>query len=469
MLNKKFDMAIIGQSISSYLMALELNSKAKQVLLLDHEQKQVPYRSNEIITFLDKEWLRPWGEKKDIRALARIEDYLEQEDLYLMVDGKQVRLGRDVTSNVTELARKIPHFLKALPWASELENSFVPYINNLADKVFHFQGVESFRAQSFLVECPPPLKKFLALVAELGQQKSFALGEEEASNLYYSTKSFVFAARSYYQQIPWLHASELEAYHLACCLLGPCYKVDRERLLSDLTKEFKAKGGQIKRTQISDWQTHQNKPWALELSSFDGIIHPKRLALFGPFPSHSSLSLENSPNYYQALCWSLPLKQEGHDILGPKLDKRRVVWCKQELLGTDMPLLEYQIQDQQIVGQIICYRGQASKVSFHQKKALELIKMALGPLFIKEQSCLVDWSKMLFVFGPKLWPKIGPSEVGRKRKVNRVVGGKLAVCFKKEQEGPRPLGHVDYFGPLNQEVLGPLSHILDVKDFISFQ
>ena len=114
MLKKNIDLLLVGKSYPSILLGLEFLEQGKDVLLLDDDRLQLGELYTDRPLALEKEYLRSWGEQRNIKPLINIEKYLKSVPTTFISNGMRLRLGESPARNCQELFRKIPSLLSRL-------------------------------------------------------------------------------------------------------------------------------------------------------------------------------------------------------------------------------------------------------------------------------------------------------------------------------------------------------------------
>ncbi|MEI8348487.1 MAG: hypothetical protein WCG27_13545, partial [Pseudomonadota bacterium] len=307
MLNKNVDMAIIGRSYLSFLYSLELLEKGKKVLLLDDDRMAFGNTYTNSLGQLEKDYLQLWGEEKGIAPLCNIDQYLKKKILTFVVGDKRLWLGDSPSANLTEITRKFflklngdnqlaseliyhPQFLK------NLDENFFQYCRGLADGL---NPNKKLKLETLFTE------KRTEELTMIHQFFKHIIGRPEPlgvdQNQYWTLKTLFFMAQGHFQKKLSLQIADSEFFHLLLTLLSPRYELDHEKLMADLMSLFQARGGQFKQTRVREWLFYDQRPWSMELASYEGIIHPKEISLLGSNPQGLSLEIFSNNSVFSCL------------------------------------------------------------------------------------------------------------------------------------------------------------------------
>lgn len=462
MLQKNFSKAIVGKSYLSFLFGVELIWHRHKVVLLDDDRLQFGRLFSNGLVESDIEFLSTWGIDRDIPALKSIRSYIEQRPFLIFYKGKTLRLGSNPLSNARELCRKFPQFF---PYGKVLDGFFqrkttegesldfdLEY-QNLASRLgtsgFRFKSLENTTKEFLFGQSPTILKDlFFAIQAVINEDP--ALKKE--------LFEFFYFVRGVYQKRLSNQFSEVELYHLFLCLLSPMYDLDEDSLCVQLEKTFIEKGGHFKRTKVREWKFFKGMPWSIELSSFEGIIHPKKISFLGAWPEEGlPLKIKHKWGKFQAVHFKVPHKEKR--LLGR--EKEKGLWFVPDHMATDIPLWSYEIKDGFLSGEFLYRVKPGTKIEFYKKliketmlkdleswlpgvgRNLEEFQFELGREVYLDQS---------YHFSAPPLPKLG--EVKIYDYSTPFLGGKLK--------------NVSYFGPLKGSPLGLYGQLLELKEIAKY-
>lgn len=458
MIEKELDMVLVGKNYLSYLLGLELIERKQKILLLDDDRLSYGELYTDSLPLLEIEFLKTWGADKDIAPLKNIEKYLMPRALTLAVGDELVRLGGSAAHNFLEIARKVPGlFPKSLEvtWPYETEegaadftSGFEDFCKRVAQNAFRFKSVQSFDTAVFFADCSEDLKSCFESFEEVYRKM-----KKEGHSKYEKELTYFFMARGKFQKKFSMDLTRFELFHLFITLLSPLYDLDQESLLKDLDEVILERGGNLKRTRIREWLFYKSKPWSLELSSYDGIIHPKSISLLGADPAGLSIKLENKGQSYG--CVRAKLLYKENSKIHWKGEK--FLRSEKKLLGTENPLWEIDFGENSVLVKMFTKKLECSKIGFHRESTIKTLESNINNyypgLWSELEAADLEWGPEIWIEGQKDKSK-GEIPFPRSVSVTNVIGP-----MKEER-----LGQVYYFGPYKEGPLGLLSSLMEIKD-----
>lgn len=451
MISKKIDMALIGKSYLSFILSLELLGKGKKVLLLD--DKRIGYGGlyTTSLRMLEAEYLREWGGKRKIAPLNSIDNYLKMRPLTLVFGNNRVRLGNTPARNLMELYRKLP--LSALEKRFGLDvierpygrissdpegfnRSFEEYAKRLAQSFFRQKHVKNLKIGDLLDGCPPEITELYQFFARI-----LSLTGKELSKEQWTLRLFIYIASAFFHCRPSYHPSKVELFHLLLSLLSPQHELNHEKLLVDLDRINQEQGGDFKKTHMRDIVFHKNRPWMMELGSYEGIVGPKEVSLLGGETVNMPLTLKPSREVFSCLLvdWTF------RDDCFKEWSGERFLFSSLEKIGTQQPLYEVTVFKKRMLLSVFVAKGKGMIAKQVLEKLRPLILKEL-PRFIAMNTDDIIEERVEFshniLLGEKDKFSLGESTV-------RLDGGDKV---KK----------VHYFGPCKDASLGVLTSMLEI-------
>lgn len=462
MLEKNIDMALIGHNYLSYLLGFDLLLKNQKVLILDDERMKYGTQFGRHICELERVFLKTWGEDNQLGPFINIDRFLEPKNVYFTVDHSQLTLGRKPFENLVEVSRRFPKFFVSSNGEFEIEldeeleeelnSTFISFCHRMGRNACRFSNLQSLSVETFLNHCPTRIKDLFELF------KNNVLEMMSVEHDDWDYKSFLYGARAFYQSRMSVMLNDLEIFHLFHCILSPFYKLNENKLIEELLPIFEQRGGQLKRTHIREWKFYKQSPWSLELASFEGIIHPSRVALLGGLPEKLPLKISPDSKCYKNIVTKVRFIGE----LGP-LDGIHIL-VKADRIGTDQSLIVFEKnenQDESQVHQFVLKR-KGQKIDFFE----ESLKLWLSKDF-KDLLIRIDGFEYVStpVFGDEIFAAQAPNFLERTKihlpKKTHIYD--LANPLKRVK-----LNNVFYFGPYKDIQLGLLTSMVDIKESQQF-
>lgn len=475
MLEKDFDSAIIGTTPYAYLLGIELLLAGKKVVLISppEDESKAFHEGTGPVTQFEFELMKHWGESRGITPLKNLEQYLSPLDVITSVGDKKLWLGQGPSSVLLELLRKCSfvfekneYFKTILNNDSKLqltlqtfEQEFDIYLKELVKSVYNLGPQSKFNLAFMTNKAPLILKEIFECF------RPFAPWKEEFDSSFsnfWQFKTFLYLLRTLYHKTSQITSSEFEIFHLLLQIFGKSYQLDSEKIIADLKLEYFKFGGRYKETAITDWQFSHFAPWALELGSFEGVIHPEQVLLMGHLLPDSELPAHSDRHYYYRLGFDSHF-QKGqdfknyHDLISLS---NNWILCHSDpsLLGTEYPYLSIRKtfkEEGKIKGELWWKYQEGAKPEFFNAE----INRQYSKLLASESFAHRDWPK-LEIKSARKWPTWIE---GKKGQVGQSLLYQPDVYGKGQKMGK--INKIRYFGPEKREVLGPFSTLIDIKTY----
>ncbi|MDC0255807.1 hypothetical protein OAK75_12975 [Bacteriovoracales bacterium] len=466
MLEKDVYLTTVGKSFLSFIFSLSFLDKGHKVLLLDDERLSYGELFTDTFWELEKELLKTWGKERKISSLESLDDFLMKKHIVFVVGERRIRLGDTPSRNLVELSRKMPilskgrfkdivqNILSSEKNIKSFDDSFLSLCRRVGQNCFKYKTLQSLDMNFFLTHCPANIKELYHLFCKiLDSDTDNYLGPE------WQLKTLALLGRGFYQKKLTWFANEFERFHFFLCLLSPHYRPDQEGLISSLKDCYQLKGGQFKKTSIKEWVFHTGTPWCLELESYEGLVHPERIAFFGGISNEIPLKIGKVENFFSSLKIVWDLKEDlEEDFWG-----ERIVKTELKRLGTQRPFWEASFEKNKIVINVIIPFERGSKTSFISEKIEREMIKELNPFcpFIEDK---ID--RREFFFTPEVW--LHGKNIKYYKKPAEMSFYPNVDLYDLSKIGKRnKLRKVDYFGPL-KEGYGLFSSLMEIKDANSF-
>ena len=457
MLSKDIDFALVGHNYITFLLSLGLIKRGKKVLILDDDRFNYGEFFTNSLTLLDIEFLKVWGESSDIMPLKNIDQYLTSETIYVAIGKKQIVLGDSPFRNYRELARKFPNlFLNensgSLIFEQEVQNfnqHYEDFCKSVSQNIFHEK--KSYKISKMFESAIPESLAF--------QFQNFFNFFESKDEMTESQKgefnTFVYTMRGFFQSRLSTCGSRSEIMHLFFSLLSPYFRLDHERLLSDLLKVHQELGGEFKKLNLADLKLQRGLVKSFELDSFEGLIRPKKMAFIGGYPVGLPIKLKTSTTSYNCLNVKINFT---HQL--PKLiQDKKIIFSSPLKIGTDRPFFEVSFENNHAFFNIVITKRDASKVSFIELRVVQTLMDDLNFLYPEFTFNIdkVDIHYTLDVFlEDRDFQAHKKVEKSLSKKIVEVLSSSAPLIFTR-------LKNVLYFGPYNETALGTFSSLIEIK------
>jgi hypothetical protein len=446
-LKKDYDLVVVGKSYLHYIYALEALKENSNVLLLEDSRLSFGDLYSHGIGDLEYSYLVTLGNDRDIAPLRDLSCYLSEKVINFHWEGIHLILGGEPWDNLKELSRKYPSFFPFNDFICENDSfnfnlEFKTYVKLLGKSSYRFKMIQNVNMEYFLKTCPVMIKK-------LYESFKDCLDKDEENS-----KPFLYFFRGYYHKFYSSAHPDYEIFHLFILLLSKHYVINQDKLMSDLTPVLIGFGGDYKETKIQDWKFHKSRPWSLELSSFEGIIHPEKIVFLGCDPRKLSLRASCKEALYQSVHFRCPIEDSRLSFFKDSI----IVQGNRENMGGSIPSWQFEIEDGDLVGFCAFRKNKGSKVSFVEEELKRWLEAELNKCLPRLSSSLID--DIDFNLGEEFFPD--DSFHYKKAfipKQKSIVLSNYSNPLSKEK-----LSNVSYIGPLKRHAFGFYGQLLTLKE-----
>lgn len=444
MLNKNIDTIIVGQNYLSYLLAYQLITERHDVLILNDERISRDDGHFKFFSPMESSFIKAWGEDLETPYLHDLSSYLKVSPFIAKMDKTEVVLGRDNPyHNLVELARKLPEYffeiLEHIDSGGISEDSFnesyFDMCERLGKTLCRFKTLQNFNYATFSNHCPD----YVTDIFEIFFKKiSMDDGFDDSKAL------FSYTMRSIFHDVLTVSMPKVEAFHLFCSMIGPRYFLETDVIIEKLRELLESRGGNFRDSQIREWKFHKGRPWCVELNSFEGIVHPRKLTFIGGRPRQIPLRLDTEGLY-------------GNYVLNVKRDvvmKRSLPFYNfsKQYMGSHFPFWFEEEKDGHVQIKVF------SKVLLGEKEEFlfdEIVELLVSENVISKNDELLDIKIGDEVISGKVAKSLNLPE--------NMVLRDGAFALKGEK-----LKDVFYIGPCKKGPLGLMSSLMETKDFRHF-
>lgn len=460
MLEKHYPLTVIGKSYLSLIYGIELLRYFDRILILDDDRLSFGDLYETGLTQVDFSFLQTFGIDRDIAELKEGK-FFHQKPYYLHCDNTQAYLGRDPWSNLLELYRKFETLFPydfvfnqqdvedeaGLTWNAEsFNNDYRIFCDRLGVSAFRFKSIENFNFEYLIGHCPESIKFLFRLFS-----KQVSVNPElSQALLYYGRTLFHKRLTTAY--------SQLELFHFFICIIGPYYDLDSEALSRCLSTRFIGAGGHLKSAHVREWKFYKQNPWSIELSSFEGIIHPQKISFLGTHPSGLPLKIKHKGQTYRTVHFTVAHRDQRLFLC----DDSWHVIGHHRTIGTDYPILKVRFEDNQIIGQYLYREKNGSKLDFYKDGLERFLATELECFFpgIGESLDRVQFSQGREVY---------LDQSDRFNSESMLKLNQVSLYDFSEPTHQYKLKNVSYFGPLKGGPLGVIGQLLELKEVPKYQ
>lgn len=456
MLTKDVDQVIIGKSTVSLLLGAQLLHTGSNVLLLDDDRVGYGEFYERFIGEVTVQALNAWGEALTLEPLINIYDYLSSTTQVLHVPlGQQVRrvrLGPSPMGNMLELARKLGHPSghHDLNMHEDFEQDVINSFKRLGRDLYKFQSLSQLDAKVLTSHLPRELVIWSEpIVAPFLGRKQLDLARP--------WDAFFYLCRAIFHNKFSLDFSAAEVWHLLIEALSPRYELNADSLVKDLADVYQLRGGQFKSTRVREWMFYKSSPWSLELSSYEGIIHPRKLVVMGSHCSAIGLELSGTEHAYLSVLLDYKVCSRMHRQLAGEV---HVIFSPKDV-GTDFGLWFVRaIGTDQLEVTVAVRKREGMKIEFLSKqleaRTLQLLQDNFPLLKVHEKPEKIEQGLELWIDEHFHKP--------RRFKGELLLPANIRLRQVLSPGETERVKNVSYFGPAKRDRLGLVSSLLDMKD-----
>lgn len=352
MFDKNIDVVLAGNSYLAFILSNELAKRNKSSLLIDDSRIGHGQLLSGFLSELEISFLEAWGEVFDLSPLKNIKDYVTISPYTIVINGKRVRVGDRPSRNLMEIGRKLKlnndnntrgRFFKDLNISKDGLDGF----NDEFFKFCSFAGKEILKndmsnddIKNLLFENSPAniLSLYTAISEADFGESGLAIDESLLFN---------YILSGIYHQKLTFEYDELELFHLIVSVISPRYVLDVNKISKDILSHTLDLGGSYKKTDIIDCSCFNNKAWALQLESYEGVVLPDEIFLFTESLKNYPFEFKDKKNYYNSYYIDWKLKED----LPVELVGELFVIGECSTIGTDNPFILLDIKS---IDTVIC-------------------------------------------------------------------------------------------------------------------
>lgn len=455
MLTKNVDQVVIGKSTFSLLLGLQLLQSGSNVLLLDDDRIGYGDLYERFLGETTIQAIKAWGEDLTVEPLIKLEDSLTEIDhvYHLEAHGhaRKVRLSRSPTGNMLELSRKLGHPYNEeqfFPDRETFDEEVMAAFKRLGRHLYRFQSLSQLDAKTLIGQLPKDLVAWAEPIVDgyLGRRQL---------DLNRPWDAFFYVARAIYHQKFSLDFSAAEIWHLLIEAISPRYELDSDNLVEELVNVYQLRGGQFKSTRVREWMFYKSSPWSLELSSYEGIIHPKKLVLMGSDCSPIGLELDPAGHSYMSV--RLHFESQTAAMTNGEINFH----FAPSDVGTDFALWSVRhLKDGMIDVEVAVRQREGMKIEFLNEKLLIHSQALLDQNFSLSRA--VPSGKSI-IQGRELWID-EHFHKPRRLRGELLLPANISLRQVLAPGETEKVRNVSYFGPAKRDRLGLISSLLDMKD-----
>lgn len=449
----------------------------KKVILIDDERIRYGSHYTDYLCQLEYDFLKVWGEDRYIESLLKLDHYIVSKPYSIVLGENRVILGNRPSQNFSELMRKFPQFFidedekvteesessqEGSSFSSEedrkeFDDSFYKFCRLMAENSFRFRTTQNLSLNHLLSLCP---KKLHSMFSRF--EKQYTKYRDQQRSLeqqdFDSARTFFYLMRGVFQRKLSIDASEFELFHLFLSLLSPHYEIDHQALVRDLLPTFTSRGGVYKKTQVKDWIFENQKPWSLELASFEGVIHPEKLALLGGRPEGLPVKVEVEDKSFRSI--EIEINLIGDSDLKLGIEGQRIFYTRSDKVGSLYPFWEGRFIENKGTIKFYTRSYKGMKVNFVKDFLLSEIERDLSKI-TKTNIKKIELNSLHF--GNDLClEEISVSK--KKYKQDSPLLAKTAIYDSTAPGQHDRLKNVLYIGPLKKTSFGLFSALMEIKD-----
>ncbi len=460
MLNKEIDHVIIGSSYLSYFLGIKsLNSKHSTLILDDHRFKFGGLFQSKF-TELDRAFMKQLGETHNIESFKNIDEFLKPCPYYIHVNGSILRLGDSPLRNFKEVGRKlhvglkkesktIEHdvYYKVLEEVDEDQFNFLfsNFCHELAEAVQSLPSIKHFDLSTFFKCAPQFLVDFFDTIASRYSDQESTIRDA------WSLQCLLYSLRGIFQDNFSFSISKFELFHLLVSLLSKSYHLDYSAFNKSLHNEFNQLGGNLREVELEQWLFDKNRPWALMLSSFEGVVKPGEVSFVGPRPQAMPIDITPLGEYYASVEFSWQIDSKN-SILPPE---GITFFCCSDAIGTEMPFFWTSVEGNKVTVCAYLLWCEGRKFEFYIDRLKEYLLKEINQFYMIDRNSIISESV-------RELRDIALSGVAAGGTFEQVSSNKIHVLDNTDISNKTLVGGVNYWGQFRKFPLGKYSMLLDL-------
>jgi hypothetical protein len=460
--NKFPEKVVIGKNILSYLAAFKLLKHKHKVVMIDDSECELGESFISTLTEFNVNFFKEWGADLNIDSYMHIDEYLEGKSEVIHIDGVSLFLSTCPYSNLMELLRKLPElfpidFLERIPPREQFNLEFTSGIEKLAQHCYHYRSFDNISVADFEKYVPSIL---LEIHSEF--YKVYLDSMQNTNNDNYTARVLAYLGQYKFHHVLTDKLNHLESLSLVINLVARKFTFKAKQLVHNLDEEFTRKSGLLKNANIEFWQFWRGKLAGLQLSTFEGVLRPKKVLYFGnkteklPFQFLGPKSIYYVFEYESKTAPDINIDPSGQEHTFLDLPD----------MGTHLPIVRIiQTKEGIIRASFLAKTEDGGKCEFYAKQVKKVLIRALKRSF----SSSLDWESVDWV-GPKALADQFPGDLPKKRRLGKLStfkglrSHKLLVSLERGPEEKNIIQGIEYWGPLQNQGLGLFSVLMDLKN-----
>jgi len=439
LIEKDFENALLGKSYLSFALGLGFLEKNQRVLLIDDERVQYGKNFLGDIGENEKEILKVWGQVFGIEHFINIDNYLVNRPYYFHFLKRKLKLGGLPHLNYLELQRKLPEFFNLKNISKSFDENLLAYVARISNQIFNYKTLNNLSLQDFEKTLP---KEVLAIAQVFMDYDNKSLLK----------RNITLMSKYYFHHEFSDHGSKIDIYNLIIHLLSPRYELDIDRLTEDMRILYCSRGGSYKKSSIESWQLDQGKLFHIQLSSFEGVMNPKRVYYLGQFQQGFPFRIISKNKSYRSIICQLPL---GNGLT--RFSGQYHLFSLIEDFGTDCPFIEVSFKQNFLEAKLIYHNDLGSAPKFYKQEVGTYLKFVMENNFHFDDFSL-EGIQFLESFDEYFDGSSTPKD--------KLQKDEIEIIEYDRPGGGKSLKGIKYMGPLVGHRLGLFSHIMNLKEEI---
>lgn len=361
MLNRKYNIAIIGLNYVSLMKGIKHLQKGETVLIIDNEKYRFANNWCFNVGLLERFHCSSLGINHNIDSLKNFGRYLLPTNTFLNIDKIFVEASDSHYSSLKEIARKFPESFSKLfneklkdIDSEDFDERFTRLLSEIGSR--SHREIKSEELLNYILNFDP-------LLTEIFNRFDEFVRENGEHNL-----ELQFALQVLYQTRFSNSIDKLESIYLLLSFISPRYRVDHEALTRDLLFEFNKLGGDIKHTFVEDWGVENERLRYILLASVDGLIEVGHTYYFSQLVEPKNFKTLDTSDRFLSIKANCLL---DHDFVENYANKR-IAFLKKNRMGSDFPFWEISIDpDGYLEGTYTYADDLGSKPNFYFHQALD--------------------------------------------------------------------------------------------------
>lgn len=391
MLARDIHHIIYGHNYYSFFLGINKLRQNQSTLLLADQRTNYGQHFLNYCSEMDRLLFLYLGKKFSVSAFEGVEQFLTAAPVQYILGQSAIRLGDSPSRNFSELCRRFQFAFcpksNLREWLAEhsldtnsFDQQFTDYLQQIISQVVGLKKTNTLDFSFFYYLAPNFIKEIYNVLS------AFYYESKDTSAESWNLRCLLSSTRAFAQEKISLQMGKIELFHLLLLLLCPHYRVNLSTFLERMEEQFHELGGEVRRVDLEEWLFDKGRPWAINLSSFEGLVMPKEQSIVGNIRSNFPIHIDSHGAYHTSMVFEWKIRRSKRDIL----PLERSVFCHSDFLGTDRPLFVYSREEDKITIQVFFLYVPAGKLEFVVNEIRQSLISQLSRNFVFSEDWILE-------------------------------------------------------------------------------